>query len=48
LFFRDNFIIYLARWKLSDGSSERLTPTIHKSQISSLKLLNDGTLISTG
>ncbi|CAK5073862.1 unnamed protein product [Meloidogyne enterolobii] len=38
----------ITRWKLSDGSSERLTPTIHKSQISSLKLLNDGTLISTG
>uniref|UniRef100_A0A7E4VD15 Actin-interacting protein 1 n=1 Tax=Panagrellus redivivus TaxID=6233 RepID=A0A7E4VD15_PANRE len=39
---------HITRWLIADGSSERITPTVHKSQVSSLQVTSDGTLISTG
>lgn len=46
--FTGDFEGNITRWKVADGSSERLMPVIHKSQISALKLTDNGTLISLG
>lgn len=38
----------ITRWMLPSGSTERITPKIHKSQVSGLALTVGGTLISVG
>uniref|UniRef100_A0A7E4W357 Actin-interacting protein 1 n=1 Tax=Panagrellus redivivus TaxID=6233 RepID=A0A7E4W357_PANRE len=46
--FTADFEGHITRWLIADGSSERVTPTVHKSQVSSLQVTTDGTLISVG
>lgn len=40
--------IFLARWEIKNGCNERILPIVHKSQVSSLAISEDGTLVSTG
>uniref|UniRef100_A0A914CY87 Translation initiation factor beta propellor-like domain-containing protein n=1 Tax=Acrobeloides nanus TaxID=290746 RepID=A0A914CY87_9BILA len=38
----------ITRWSISNGSSERVTPAIHKSQVSGLTILKEGVVASIG
>ncbi|KAL3095436.1 hypothetical protein niasHS_007535 [Heterodera schachtii] len=46
--FTADFEGHITRWNVSDGSSERVTPQVHKSQVSGLSLTSGGLLISIG
>ncbi|VDK51990.1 unnamed protein product [Anisakis simplex] len=38
----------ITRWNLSNGESERISPPVHKSQVSSLSISAEGMLVSVG
>uniref|UniRef100_A0AC35UDM2 WD_REPEATS_REGION domain-containing protein n=1 Tax=Rhabditophanes sp. KR3021 TaxID=114890 RepID=A0AC35UDM2_9BILA len=38
----------VTRWEVGTGMSERISPQVHKSQVSGLAICGDGTLISVG
>uniref|UniRef100_A0AC35FFK7 Uncharacterized protein n=1 Tax=Panagrolaimus sp. PS1159 TaxID=55785 RepID=A0AC35FFK7_9BILA len=46
--FTADFEGHITRWLISDGTSERLTPQIHKSQVASLAVTSKGNLVSIG
>uniref|UniRef100_A0A914Y0N3 Actin-interacting protein 1 n=1 Tax=Panagrolaimus superbus TaxID=310955 RepID=A0A914Y0N3_9BILA len=46
--FTADFEGHITRWLIADGTSERLTPQIHKSQVASLAVTSKGTLVSIG
>uniref|UniRef100_A0A914VLH2 Actin-interacting protein 1 n=1 Tax=Plectus sambesii TaxID=2011161 RepID=A0A914VLH2_9BILA len=46
--FTGDFEGNVTRWDASSGTSERVTPTLHKSQVSGLAIAGNGTLASVG
>ena len=46
--FTADFEGHITRWLIADGTSERITPQVHKSQVASLAVTSKGTLVSIG